>query len=96
MAKKKERKQKTYYDPLKVRKKLIASPQVKNFTDFEALGTIRILHRKDKTEFAELALTNQKKKRKVIEKALNYAGFTKEARGKWCLRTNKFNVFVYT
>jgi len=90
------KKVKTYYDPLKVRKKLIASPQVKGFTDFEALGTIRILHRKDKTEFAELALTNQKKGKKTVEKALNFAGFTKEARGKWCLRTNKFNVFVYT
>lgn len=89
-------KAKTYYDPLKVRKKLIANPQVKSFSDFDALGTIRILHRKDKTEFAELALTNQKKSRKVIEKALNFAGFTKEAKGKWCLRTNKFNVFVYT
>ena len=84
------------YDPkpLKTRKALIANPPVEKFHDYGALGTIRILHRKKAELFPELALTAEKKG-VDIKPALTAAGFTDEKSGKWVLRTNKFNIFVY-
>lgn len=85
------------YDPLKKRSGLIANPQVKGFHDYGALGTVRILHRKNAVSFPELALTAEHKGNYMAEigEALSNAGFTDELQGKWVLRTNKFNIFVY-
>ena len=88
---------KGYYDPLKPRKELIANPQVEKFHDYNALGTVRILHRKEALSFPELALTAEHKGSymREIGEALKNAGFTDELRGKWVFRSNKFNIFVY-
>lgn len=84
-------------DPkLRTRKALIANPPVTRHTDYDALGTVRILHRENALSFPELALTVEKKGGKSeLKNALENAGFTDEKSGKWVLRTNKFNIFVY-
>jgi phage terminase large subunit-like protein len=92
------------YDPkkksLKVRKRLTDKPKVLGFKDFKASGLVRVLQREDAKNrevmdyFPEFALYPRKSAR--IESALTDAGFTQESRGKWVLRTNKFNIFVYT
>jgi hypothetical protein len=88
-------------DPLKTRTGLIANPQVKSYKDTEAMGTIRVLQRKNAPFFPELALTVPDAKTLPsktiadISTSLESAGFTFEGRGKWVLRTNKFNIFVY-
>jgi hypothetical protein len=81
------------YDPdaLKVRKGLTKKPKVLSYRDFKAKGLIRILERADGSTFPEFALYP----RYSMSKVLLNAGFKEEARGKWVLRTNKFNIFVY-
>jgi hypothetical protein len=81
-------------DPdIKVRRRLIKKPMVLDYYDFEADGLIRVLLREDKTLFPELALYT-KPYVDVLE-SLRQAGFREEERGKWVLRTDKFNIFVY-
>jgi hypothetical protein len=90
-----------FLDPkeLKVRKGLINKPRVLDFRDFKASGLIRVLQREDAKNrevmdyFPEFAL--YPRKATMIESSLKDAGLTQEARGKWVLRTNKFNIFVY-
>jgi len=82
------------FDPdIKVRRRLIKKPMVLDYYDFEADGLIRVLLREDKTLFPELALYT-KPYVDVLE-SLRQAGFREEERGKWVLRTDKFNIFVY-
>jgi hypothetical protein len=79
---------------LKTRRKLVAMPQVQGFKDFHSASNIlRVLFRKDESFFPEFAFNVRHDQR--IEKSLVDAGFTGEGKGKWVLRTNKFNVFVY-
>jgi hypothetical protein len=78
-------------DPLKKRTKLIANPQVIRFKDIKGQGLIRVLTRKT-DYFPEFALYPN---RMFDTDVLTDAGFTDEGRGKWVLRTNKFNIFVY-
>jgi hypothetical protein len=82
------------FDPLKVRRGLIKKPKVITYTDANASGLIRILERQDGTLFPEFALYCKTYLLKTTE-SLKQAGFKQEARGKWVLRTNKFNIFVY-
>jgi hypothetical protein len=81
------------YDPLRVRKGLTNKPKVHRFTDQKARGLIRVLYRKDDTYFPEFALYTIKKAH--IIGSLVFAGLKEESKGKWVLRTNKFNIFVY-
>jgi hypothetical protein len=91
------------YDPkkkaLKVRKRLTDKPKVLSHKDFKADGLIRVLARKDGTYFPEFALYpqknfNRRNKARPLASLVD-AGLTEESRGKWVLRTNKFNIFVY-
>ena len=90
---KKALKTKGKYDPLKVRKGLTNKPKVHRFIDQKARGLIRVLYRKDDTYFPEFALYTTKKAH--IIGSLLHAGLKEESKGKWVLRTNKFNIFVY-
>jgi len=79
-------------DPLRKRTKLTNKPKVLSYHDFKGEGLIRILWR-EKDLYPEFALympSNQD-----IRAALALAGFNHESKGKWVLRTNKFNIFVY-
>jgi hypothetical protein len=72
---------------------------VLDYYDFEADGLIRVLLREDQTLFPELALYIKLYSLThlaidVLE-SLRQAGFREEERGKWVLRTDKFNIFVY-
>ena len=80
------------FDPLKVRKGLIKKPKVLEYRDFKADGLIRILSRQY-DYFPEFALYP---KTALSPSVLFDAGFKEESRDKWVLRTNKFNIFVYT
>jgi hypothetical protein len=82
-------------EPIRQRKQLIANPQVQSYTDVPAKGLVRVLFRKDGSEFPEFALYAPKRAKSGMVNALNDAQFTDEGRGKWVLRTNKFNIFVY-
>ena len=86
-------------DPLKVRKGLTKKPKVLSYADYNASGLIRVLHREDATFFPEFALYPKTIGGKLLgwrtKKSLKDAGFKQESRGKWVLRTNKFNIFVY-
>ena len=103
MPLKKKTKKMGLYDPkkkaLKVREKLTNKPKVLGFKDFKASGLVRVLQREDAKNrevmdyFPEFALYPKKSPR--IESGLTDAGFKQESRGKWVLRTNKFNIFVY-
>jgi hypothetical protein len=90
---KKTLKTKGKYDPLKVRKGLTNKPKVHRFIDQKARGLIRVLYRKDGTYFPEFALYTTKKAH--IIGSLIHASLKEESKGKWVLRTNKFNIFVY-
>jgi len=81
-------------DPLKARKGLIKKPKVEAYTDHKANGLIRILERQEGTLFPEFALY-PKSDRKLLTESLKDAGLKQESKGKWVLRTNKFNIFVY-
>lgn len=94
---KKKRVKHGLYDPkpLKVREKLTDKPKVLRFKDFKGSGLIRVLER-EKDFFPEFALYPRAKNNRRIAKALYNAGLKAESRDKWVLRTNKFNIFVYT
>jgi hypothetical protein len=98
MVKKKAKKM-GLYDPkkaLKVRKRLTDKPKVQSFKDIKADGLVRVLFREADGRFPEFALYPKKSKYSLeMKAALHNAGLTEEARGKWVLRTNKFNIFVY-
>ena len=81
-------------EALKARRGLIKKPKVEAYTDHKASGLIRILERQEGTLFPEFALY-AKSNRKLLTESLKDAGLKEEAKGKWVLRTNKFNIFVY-
>jgi len=82
-------------DPLKVRKGLTKKPKVLNYMDYKGEGLMRVLVR-EKDRFPEFALYITKPKAwQTTKDALIDAGLMEESRGKWVLRTNKFNIFVY-
>jgi len=89
---KKMLKTKGILDPLKVRKGLTKKPKILAVEDVKASGLVRLL-RREKDIFPEFALYPN---RKFQTLALKHAGLKEESRGKWVLRTNKFNIFVYT
>lgn len=94
-----EWKRKAKLDPsLKIRRGLIQKPQVIDHYDLNASGLVRVLRRKDGTNFAEFALcpkrTNKAWQRGMKSSLIN-AGLKEEAKDKWVLRTNKFSIFVY-
>jgi hypothetical protein len=78
---------------IKVRKGLTTKPKVEDYSDYEGEGTIRVLFLKNGKNFPEFAITTRFNEN--IIKALEDAGFTEEKSGKWVLRTNKFNIFIY-
>jgi hypothetical protein len=79
------------YDPLKVRKGLINKPKVRGYKDFHGSGLIRVLFRQ-KDLFPEFTLYLKKQ---FPTQSLVDAGLKPEAKGKWVLRTTRFNIFVY-
>jgi hypothetical protein len=79
---------------LKIRDRLTNKPEAIGFKDFKAGGLIRVLKLKDTRHYPEFALYLGKL-REDVKKALMDAGFTEEQRGKWVLRTDKLNIFVY-
>jgi ribosome-binding protein aMBF1 (putative translation factor) len=103
VEKSQETKAKKKYDPVEVRKGLIANPRVESYADFqttERVGSlIRVLNRANDTQFPELAMylanTAPKADPGRLSEVLQEAGFTKETRSKHVLRTNKFTIFVY-
>jgi len=87
-----EKKYKADPDYLKVRDKLIHKPQIVDYFDVEAKsGLIRVLIR-EKDSFPEFALYMPKD---FTFASLEDAGLREEESGKWVLRTDKFNIFVY-
>lgn len=95
MRLRKSRKRKKAKDPvLKVRRKLISLPHVKAFKDFNCSGLIRVLDR-EKDKFPEFALYPRNRNLAKIVKGLRDAGLAQEEKGKWVLRTDRFNIFVY-
>ncbi len=81
---------------IKVRTKLTAKPTVLKHQDFNGVGSlIRILTRQDKSRYAEFAIYMTRHPHSDILRALRFAGFKNEEKGKWVLRTDKFNIFVY-
>ena len=80
-------------DPLKVRKGLIKKPKVTDYVDIKGEGMTRVLRLAIGKNFPEFAL--YMKKNKSLIASLSHAGFKEESKGKWVLRTNKFNIFVY-
>ena len=79
---------------IRVRRKLINKPAVKSFKDFPASGLIRVLDR-EKDKFPEFALYPRARNKSKIEKSLRHAGLKEIETGKWVLRTDNFNIFVY-
>jgi hypothetical protein len=83
-------------DPLKTRTRMISKPKVVSFKDIKADGLVRVLFRVGNDRFPEFALYPKKTKFSMeMKAALHNAGLTEEAKGKWVVRTNKFNIFVY-
>lgn len=80
---------------IRIRRKLVSKPAVKSFKDFAASGLIRVLDR-DKDKFPEFALYPRARNKAKIEKSLRHAGLKQDEPGKWVLRTDTFNIFVYT
>jgi hypothetical protein len=78
---------------IKVRRGLTTKPKVVSHADLKADGLIRVLIRQNQTAFPEFAFYTRA--RKDLEVALSDAGLKEESKGKWVLRTNKFNIFVY-
>lgn len=78
---------------IKVRKSLIKKPEVIGYEDIKTEGLIRVLHRKNNTYFPEFAFYT--KNIDALVPALTDAGLKEEENGKWVLRTDKFNIFVY-
>jgi len=79
---------------LKTRTEMINKPWVTGFRDSDAKGLIRVLKREDGSYYPELTLYMGKANKGVISSLVD-SGFKEEERGKWVLRTNKMNVFVY-
>jgi hypothetical protein len=79
---------------LRIRDRLTNKPEAIGFKDFKAGGLIRVLKLKDARHYPEFALY-LRKLREDVKKALQDAGFTEEKKGKWVLRTDKLNIFVY-
>lgn len=79
---------------IKIRKKLISKPKVKGFKDFNSPGLIRVLDR-EKDKFPEFALYPRARNVGKVVKSLRDAGLKQEEKGKWVLRTERFNIFVY-
>ena len=67
---------------------------MKGFKDFNSPGLIRVLDR-EKDKFPEFALYPRARNVGKVTKSLRDAGLKEEERGKWVLRTDRFNVFVY-
>jgi len=83
-------------DPLKKRRGLIKKPKVSLVIDYKGSGLVRTLTREDLTVFPEFAFYPTHKKHVAeLKESLKFAGFNEESKGKWVLRTNKFNIFVY-
>jgi len=78
---------------IKVRKRLINKPKVLRHVDHKGYGLVRVLTR-EKDFFPEFAVYPDRSSKDVIE-SLTDAGLKQEQRGKWVLRTNRFNIFVY-
>ena len=94
-AKKRKRAKKKLDAEAKVRKKLIANPQVQRFVDAKSnWAVVRVLHRKGAPPLAEIGVKVVSGKVEVKE-AVDAAGFTNEGQGKWVWRSNKFSVFIY-
>lgn len=84
-------------DPELKERNLTATPRVVKFKDYKGKGLIRVLWRANKTLFPELALFLKFRgmAHELQDDMLKDAGLTEEKNGKWVLRTNKFNIFVY-
>jgi hypothetical protein len=80
-------------DPLRVRKGLTNKPKVLRHVDHKGYGLVRVLTR-EKDFFPEFAVYPDRSSKDVIQ-SLKDAGLKEEQRGKWVLRTNRFNIFVY-
>lgn len=78
---------------IKVRKGLINKPKVLRHVDHKGYGLVRVLTR-EKDFFPEFAVYPDRSSRDVIQ-SLRDAGLKDEQRGKWVLRTDRFNIFVY-
>jgi hypothetical protein len=76
---------------------MIDKPKVQSFKDFQASGLVRVLTREGDLfpEFALYPRGNRITMKRQIGRSLRDAGLKEEAEGKWILRTNKFNIFVY-
>lgn len=83
---------------IKVRKGLINKPTVLGYTDHKAYGLIRVLEREDGSLFPEFAFfpRNASLGDELMLDSLEEAGLKEEIPYKWVLRTDKFNIFVYT
>jgi hypothetical protein len=79
---------------VRVRRRLVSMPEVKSHKDFNAPGLIRVLDRKE-DKFPEFALYPRARNVGKVTKSLRDAGLKQEEKGKWVLRTDKFNIFVY-
>jgi hypothetical protein len=90
-----KRKKKQKAPKIKARRHFITKPAVKGFKDFAASGLVRVLDR-EKDKFPEFALYPRARNKAKVEKSLKHAGFKEEEKTKWVLRTDKFNIFVYT
>jgi len=89
-------------DPIRKRTKLVSKPGVVTFKDFKGQGLIRVLRRTNWTLFPEFALYVPLEKNHTnpvheeYDRMLSTAGLTEENNsGKWVLRTDKFNLFLY-
>jgi len=86
-------------DPALKTRKLTATPKVHRYDDLTGVdSTVRILTRQNAEPLPEFGLFVKASGYHVSQPFLDMldaAGFTYEDRGKWVLRTNKFNIFVY-
>lgn len=78
---------------IKIRKGLINKPKVLRHVDHKGYGLVRVLTR-EKDFFPEFAVYPDRSSKDVIQ-SLKDAGLKEEQRGKWVLRTNRLNIFVY-
>jgi len=78
---------------IKIRKGLINKPKVLKHVDHKGYGLVRVLTR-EKDFFPEFAVYPDRSS-KDVKQSLKDAGLKEEQRGKWVLRTNRFNIFVY-
>jgi hypothetical protein len=83
-------------DPFRKRRGLTSKPEVLGFKDFKGTSLVRVLQRK-RDLFPEFALYVRFKKmaHEVQDGMLKDAGLKEQGTGKWVLRTDRFNIFVY-